>query len=178
VLVRWHVTASRITFDVDVGLGDHAGFCPEDNVWDQYASLAAHYYVSGRFAAQAGFVPLCGNLMHHAIELQLKCGLIKAGVVPSVAPRVRLSSCLQRLLSRVGFTIAPPQDADRYLQRRYDHSLRKAWRDFKRCHAAQDLSAFDQIIRSARMVQGGYNVALAPEVQSSATSWTRSRAAG
>jgi fumarate reductase flavoprotein subunit len=31
---------------------------------------------------------------------------------------------------------------------------------------------------STRMVQGGYNVALAPEVQSSATSWTRSRAAG
>jgi succinate dehydrogenase/fumarate reductase flavoprotein subunit len=31
---------------------------------------------------------------------------------------------------------------------------------------------------SARMVQGGCNVALAPEVQSSATSWTRSRAAG
>ena len=34
--------------------------------------------MSGRFAAQAGYVPLCGNLLHHAIELQLKCGLIKA----------------------------------------------------------------------------------------------------
>ena len=96
-------------------------------MWEHYATLSGQYYVSARFAAQAGYVPLCGNLMHHAVELQLKCGLIKAGAVPKGAPlssigRVGLE--LRRILARYRLMRKPPEDADRYLQRKYRHSLR------------------------------------------------------
>jgi hypothetical protein len=114
-------------------------------MWDQYASLAAHYYVSGRFAARAGYVPLCGNLFHHAIERRLKCGLIKAGAAPQRRQprlRTRLWTAVRR-----PFGNRPVDDADRFLLAKYRHSLKKAWRDLKRCHPGHDLSVFDQLIR-------------------------------
>jgi hypothetical protein len=93
----------------------------ESDMWNQYAQLAAQYYVSGRFAALAGYVPVCGSLMHHAIELQLKCGLIIAGAVPEA-------------------------DADRHFRTSYRHSLRSLWQVFKGCHRNEDLSEFDRLI--------------------------------
>ena len=39
--------------------------------------LATQYYASGRFAALSGMLPVCGNLLHHAIEMYLKGALAK-----------------------------------------------------------------------------------------------------
>ncbi len=35
-------------------------------------NVATQYYIIGRFALFAGFIPVCGNLFHHAIEMYLK----------------------------------------------------------------------------------------------------------
>jgi hypothetical protein len=40
---------------------------------------ATQYYVAGRMAARAGFLPVYGNLLHHAVEMYLKAALV--GVV-------------------------------------------------------------------------------------------------
>src|SRR5438552_2146024 len=90
-------------------------------MWDDYARLAAQHYVTGRFAALAQFVPLCATMMHHAVELQLKCGLIKAGAIPT-------------------------KDADQYLKKTYSHRLGRLWTNFKGCHPADDLSPFDELV--------------------------------
>ena len=37
--------------------------------------LATQYYASGRFAALSGILPVCGNLLHHAVEMYLKGAL-------------------------------------------------------------------------------------------------------
>lgn len=37
-----------------------------------YFSIATQYYVSGRFAASAGLLPVGGNLFHHSVEMYLK----------------------------------------------------------------------------------------------------------
>jgi hypothetical protein len=91
-------------------------------MWHSYAQLAVHYYIAARFAAMQGYVPLCGNLMHHAIELLLKCGLIKGGVVPEGA------------------------DADQHLRKNYGHRLGDLWTALKARHADAHLEEFDQLI--------------------------------
>ena len=40
--------------------------------------LATQYYASGRFAALSGILPVCGNLLHHAVEMYLKGALASA----------------------------------------------------------------------------------------------------
>jgi len=42
-----------------------------------YFSTGNQYYVSGRFAAFAGFIPVASNLLHHAVEMYLKGELSK-----------------------------------------------------------------------------------------------------
>jgi len=42
-----------------------------------FFSSATQYYVSGRYAVFAGFNPVVGNLLHHAIEMYLKGALSK-----------------------------------------------------------------------------------------------------
>jgi hypothetical protein len=49
---------------------------------EQFGTLAAQYYVWARFAALAGYAPVCGNLMHHVMEMLLKAGAIKRGLIP------------------------------------------------------------------------------------------------
>jgi len=121
--------------------------------WDQYARLAAEYYIAGRFAALAGWMPTCGNLMHHAVELQLKCGLMKAKAIPDLAQPSRWARfwhLMQGWLAKCHLAkrpANPPANLDQYFQWEYSHKLKKLWRDFKRCHAAVDLSAFDSMIR-------------------------------
>ena len=39
---------------------------------EEFYSLAIQYYVIARFGAFAGFLPVSGNLFHHAIEMFLK----------------------------------------------------------------------------------------------------------
>lgn len=43
----------------------------------QFAQLAAQYYASGRFAALTHCLPVAGNLLHHAVEMFLKCALVR-----------------------------------------------------------------------------------------------------
>jgi len=42
----------------------------------EFANLGTQYYVAGRLSALAGHMPVCGNLMHHAIELYVKADLV------------------------------------------------------------------------------------------------------
>ena len=44
----------------------------------ELARLAAQYHASGRFAALSHCLPVAGNLLHHSIEMFLKCVLVKA----------------------------------------------------------------------------------------------------
>ena len=48
--------------------------------WEQFFKTAGQYYVAGRYAAFAAFIPVTGNLLHHAVEMFLKGGLSKKGV--------------------------------------------------------------------------------------------------
>ena len=43
----------------------------------EFARLAAQYHASGRFAALSHCIPVAGNLLHHSIEMFLKCVLVK-----------------------------------------------------------------------------------------------------
>lgn len=95
-------------------------------MWEQFANMAAQYYVASRFSASAGHVPVCGSLMHHAVELQLKCGLIKAGAVP--------------------LAHKPPSTLDSALKQHYGHSLLRLWPDFKSAYVSTDLARFDGLI--------------------------------
>jgi len=47
--------------------------------WQEFFKTAGQYYVAGRYAAFAGFIPVVGNLSHHAVEMFLKGGLSKNG---------------------------------------------------------------------------------------------------
>jgi HEPN domain-containing protein len=44
----------------------------KDALFQEYFGAAIQYHVSARFAAIAGFLPLSGNLAHHAVEMYLK----------------------------------------------------------------------------------------------------------
>lgn len=47
--------------------------------WEEFFKMAGQYYVAGRYAAFAGFIPVTGNLLHHAVEMYLKGSLSKNG---------------------------------------------------------------------------------------------------
>ena len=47
----------------------------DENLRISMFQLATQYYASGRFAALSGILPVCGNLLHHAIEMYLKGAL-------------------------------------------------------------------------------------------------------
>lgn len=49
------------------------------NDWETLFQTAGQYYVAGRYSAFAGFIPVTGNLLHHAVEMYLKGGLSKKG---------------------------------------------------------------------------------------------------
>ena len=44
----------------------------------EFARLATQYHASGRFAAPSHCIPVAGNLLHHSIEMFLKCVLVKS----------------------------------------------------------------------------------------------------
>jgi hypothetical protein len=44
----------------------------KDALLEEYFSAAIQYHISARFAAIAGFIPVSGNLAHHAVEMYLK----------------------------------------------------------------------------------------------------------
>ena len=74
------------------------------------------YYVSARFAAILGFMPVAGNQFHHAIEMFLKSQLAFRGV------------------------------SLRDLYKEFRHDLVKIWEAFKAGFPAEDLSGFNELV--------------------------------
>lgn len=51
---------------------------PAERLQHSLFELATQYYASGRYAALSGILPVCGNLLHHAIEMYLKGALARS----------------------------------------------------------------------------------------------------
>lgn len=49
----------------------------DDRAKHEFFRLGTQYWVSGLYAVDAGLLPVCGNLLHHAIEMYLKGVLSK-----------------------------------------------------------------------------------------------------
>lgn len=47
--------------------------------YSHFFDLAFQYYAAGRYAAFGRLNPVCGNLLHHALEMALKGALAKSG---------------------------------------------------------------------------------------------------
>ena len=60
-----------------------------------FLSQGVQYYISGRSAALAGQIPVCGNLFHHAIEMLLKARLTQR------VPLVKLQNKFRHRLPRI-----------------------------------------------------------------------------
>lgn len=45
---------------------------------ESFFSTGKQYYVSGRYAVLARLIPVAGNLLHHAVEMFLKGGLVSS----------------------------------------------------------------------------------------------------
>lgn len=88
-----------------------------DRYWENAIQSGLEYYVAGRFALIARFMPVSANILHHGVELLLK-------------------ACLARQDSRA--------QVESYF-RRYRHSLAKLWADMKP-RVPDDLSQYDDTI--------------------------------
>ncbi len=64
---------------------------------EQYFQAAVQYHVTARYAALAGFLPVCGNLFHRAIEMYLKGHLC---TTLNEAQRKKLKHNLRRIWRR------------------------------------------------------------------------------
>ena len=60
------------------------------------------YYVSARYAACAGFVPVYGNLFHHAVEMYLKAALLR------FTERSRRGHNLKKLWAELKLSVSDP----------------------------------------------------------------------
>ncbi len=83
-----------------------------------FLERGVQYYVSARFAAEAGLQPVSGNLYHHAIEMFLKSRLTYCGIALSD-------------LAKKG---------------KFSHDLTLLWTAFKKWFPTEDLSPFDRLI--------------------------------
>jgi hypothetical protein len=73
------------------------------NRWDEYVRISVQYYSAAQHSAENGYSPVAGNLMHHAFEMLLKAGILKAEAAPKW------------------------QEPEKWLQRRFGHRLTKLW---------------------------------------------------
>jgi hypothetical protein len=100
-----------------------------------FLDLSLSYYLTGRFAA-LNHLEMAPNLMHHAIELLIKFGLLKD------VPEQQRS------------------DATAELGKKYDHRLNALWAQFKQQVASADLSRFDLVVfnlhRWEKLRYGGF----------------------
>jgi hypothetical protein len=74
--------------------------------WEEFFTTAGQYYVVGRFAAFAGFIPITGNLLHHAVEMFLKGGLSKNGL--SLVDLKKMSHNLPNIWTKFKTTFNDP----------------------------------------------------------------------
>jgi hypothetical protein len=92
---------------------------PEAERFDaEFFRLGVQYYAAARAAARAGFIPVCGNVYHHALEMLLKGRLIN--------------------------TYSSKELASRSL----GHRLNELWTAFKADTKAADLDQFDATIEA------------------------------
>ncbi len=56
----------------------------KDRSKHHFVKLSFQYYVAGRAAAIAHLSPVCGNLLHHAVELSLKAALTDVRTMPEL----------------------------------------------------------------------------------------------
>src|SRR5947209_8389499 len=78
--------------------------------------IALQYYAAGRFAALTALTPVCGNIIHYAVEMMLK-------------GRLTYTLTLQQMASNP-----------------YRHNLPRIWQAFKELFPAENLARFDQFI--------------------------------
>src|SRR4051794_8455400 len=83
------------------------------NVDHYFYQIALQYYATGRFAALTGLMPVCGNLIHHAVEMMLKGRLTHPLTLPQMA-------------------VNP-----------YRHCLPRIWQTFKAQFPVENLTRFD-----------------------------------
>ena len=74
--------------------------------WEEFFRAAGQYYVAGCYTAFAGFIPVTGNLLHHAVEMYLKGGLSKQGV--SLADLKKLFHDLPKIWTKFKATFNDP----------------------------------------------------------------------
>jgi len=81
-----------------------------------FFSAATQYFIAGRFAAAAKFIPIYGNLLHHAVEMYLKGYLSTRGITRD------------------------------QLRTKYKHKLKRLWNRFKKEVSDPSLDRFDTTI--------------------------------
>jgi hypothetical protein len=86
------------------------------NADHHFYRLGLQYYAEGRFGALTAMMPVCGNTLHHAVEMILK-------------------GRLAHTLTFKQMSKAP-----------YSHGLPRLWQDFKALFPGEDLTRFDQFI--------------------------------
>jgi hypothetical protein len=91
--------------------------------WGHAINYGLQYYVAGRFATANGFVPVCANLLHHAVELLLKACLSYDDSLETI-------------------------DKYGYKNGGYSHDILLLWDEFKRRQSNTELVEYDEIIRA------------------------------
>ena len=94
-----------------------------------FGQLAIQYYVAGRSAAIDQILPVCGNLLHHAVEMSLKAALTDGLTMPELK---KLGHSLPKIWA--AFTTSFPEanvpafnqavvELDRFEELRYPDSI-------------------------------------------------------
>ncbi len=92
--------------------------------WLHAAEYGFHYYLAGRYTTHGHMVPVCGNLMHHAVEMLIKSALARE------------------------MTWAQIQELGAWPPKGYRHNIRLLWQAFKDRPEADTslLWVFDEVI--------------------------------
>lgn len=72
----------------------------------QFFNIGTQYYIAGRFAAFAGFIPVAANLFHHSVEMYIK-GHLSSGL--NEPDRRKLGHKLPEIWERFKQEVRDPQ---------------------------------------------------------------------
>ena len=101
----------------DVAVAGDVELTDDEDYRGFFAHLATQYYIAGRGSAIAGLIPVCGNLLHYAVEMYLKAAL-------------------------VGYVSI----ADLKSPKKYSHNIPALWRKFKEQYPEAHHAYFDDTI--------------------------------
>src|SRR5262249_22693206 len=79
-----------------------------------FYKIALQYYAEGRFGTLTGMMPVCGNTIHHAVEMMLKGRLTHTLTLAQMAANP-YRHCLPRI-SQVFKALYPAEDLNRSAQ--------------------------------------------------------------